>query len=150
MEYYYRDINDLVVKIPDRIIKYISAVNKMIKDGENINKINTNNLEDNNFKMWLEDLCRYPSILDYVDNDVVYGFVMTENGSIYHPKFDTIWLHENFFQFYPAMDDLWVFLLMTCKNKKDCSKAYYSLTNLKNRQMRTMYENIYKSINKLK
>ena len=112
MEYYYRDINDLVVKIPDRIIKYISTVNKMIKNGENINKINTNNLEDNNFKMWLEDLCRYPSILDYVDNDVVYGFVMTENGSIYHPKFDTIWLHENFFQFYPAMYDLWVFLLI--------------------------------------
>ena len=26
MEYYYRDINDLVVKIPDRIIKYISTV----------------------------------------------------------------------------------------------------------------------------
>ena len=43
MEYYYRDINDLVVKIPDRIIKYISTLNKMIKDGEYINKLNTYN-----------------------------------------------------------------------------------------------------------
>lgn len=145
MEYYYRGIDDLVLQIPDRIKRYISIA----KDIENINKINIEKLEyDNNFKMWLTDLCHCPSILDYVDGDVIYGFVMTEKGSIYHPKFDTIWLTENFMQFYPAMDDLWVFLTMTCKNKHDCSKAYYSLTNLHNRQMRKMYENIYKNINK--
>ena len=144
MEYYYRDINDLVLQIPDRIKKYILIA----KDIDNINNINIDKLEyDNNLKMWLKDLCRCPSILDYVDDDVIYGFVMTEKGSIYHPKFDTLWLMENFLQFYPAMDDLWVFLTTVCRDKHECSKAYYSLRNLHNRQMRKMYENIYKSIN---